>query len=219
MFARRLLALTVACTAFATLTAGAQAQSQGTWVMKAPLPASLSEVSVAYVDGKVHVMGGSVLGFTGPYHVAYDPATDKWAVRAPMPRGLDHMGTTVLNGKVYLIGGFIGGGVHRDGQNTAFEYDPKLDSWRVLAPMKAGRGSVGAVAIDGKIHAIGGRDPAGTTVTTHEILRSGDQQLEGRRAAAEGARPPRRRRARRQDPHRRRPLRRLDRQDRPARCL
>ena len=35
--------------------------------------------------------------------------------------------------------------------------------------MKAGRGSVGVVALDGKIYAIGGRDPAGTTVATHEV--------------------------------------------------
>lgn len=164
------LQFTLACAAaLGTLTAGAQAQSDGSWVMKAPVPAALSEVSVAYVNGKVHVMGGSVLGFTGPYHVEYDPTTDKWSVGAPVPRSLDHMGTAVLNGKIYLIGGFIGGGVHRDGQNSAMEYDPALDTWRVLAPMKSGRGSVGVVAVDGKIHAIGGRDPDGNTVTTHEV--------------------------------------------------
>src|SRR5262249_55810962 len=92
------------------------AQAQGSWTMKEPLPARLNEVAVAAVGGKVHVMGGSVLGVTGPYHQEYDPATDKWRARAPVPRSLDHMGSAVLNGKIYLIGGFIGGGVHRDGQ-------------------------------------------------------------------------------------------------------
>jgi N-acetylneuraminic acid mutarotase len=58
--------------------------------------------------------------------------------------------------------------LHKDSQNTAFEYDPALDTWRILAPLKAGRGSVGVVALDGKIHAIGGR-PDGTTVATHEV--------------------------------------------------
>src|SRR5579871_4849332 len=159
----------VGAAALGALTPRAWAQSEGSWVMKAPVPAALSEVSVAYVDGKLHVFGGSVLGFTGPYHVEYDPATDKWAVRAPVPRALDHMGAAVLNGKIYTAGGFVGGGVHRDGQNTAMEYDPKLDTWRILAPMKAGRGSVGVVAVDGLIHAIAGRDPAGTTVSTHEV--------------------------------------------------
>ena len=158
-----------ACIALAISITTAHAQTQGSWAMKAPVPASLSEVTVAAVGGKLHVMGGSVLGFTGPYHVEYDPATDKWRPRAPLPRSLDHMGSAVLNGKIYTAGGFIGGGVHRDGQNATFEYDPALDTWRLLAPLKAGRGSVGVAALDGKIHAIGGRDPAGRTVTTHEV--------------------------------------------------
>jgi N-acetylneuraminic acid mutarotase len=114
-------------------------------------------------------MGGSVLGFTGPYHVEYDPAGNAWRTRSPLPRALDHIGSAALNGKIYTIGGFVGGGVHKDGQNAAFEYDPALDTWRILAPLKAGRGSVGVVALDGKIHAIGGRAPDGTTVATHEV--------------------------------------------------
>jgi N-acetylneuraminic acid mutarotase len=134
------------------------------------VPARLNEVTVAAVAGKLHVMGGSVLGFTGPYHVQYDPSNDSWRPRAPVPRSLDHIGSVELNGKIYLIGGFVGGGVHRDGQNTAFEYDPASDTWRILAPMKAGRGSVGVVAFDGKIHAIGGRSPDNNvTVATHEV--------------------------------------------------
>ena len=154
-----LLQFTALCAALGAMTATAHAQAQGSWVMKAPLPAALNEVAVAAVGGKIHVMGGSVLGVTGPYHQEYDPATDKWRARAPLPRRLDHMGTAVLNGKIYAVGGFVGGGVHKDGQNAASEYDPATDTWRILAPMKAGRGSVGVAALDGKMHAIGGRSP------------------------------------------------------------
>ena len=166
----RLLRLAaVSGVALVALTASAHAQSAGSWVTKAPMPAALNEVAVTHAGGKLYVLGGSVLGFTGPYHLEYDPATDKWSARSPLPRSLDHIGTAVLNGKIYAIGGFVGGGVHKDGQNTAFEYDPSLDTWRVLAPLKAGRGSVGVVALDGKVHAIGGRAPDGTTVATHEV--------------------------------------------------
>ena len=35
--------------------------------------------------------------------------------------------------------------------------------------MKAGRGSVGVAALDGKIYAIGGRHPDGNVVATHEV--------------------------------------------------
>src|SRR5437764_3216713 len=165
---RKLLQSTVLCAILGTVITTAHAQ--GSWTMKAPLPARLNEVTAASVGGKLHVMGGSVLQVTGPHHQQYDPATDTWRGRAPVPRSLDHIGSAVLNGKIYLIGGFVGGGVHRDGQNTAFEYDPASDTWRILAPMKAGRGSVGVVALDGKIHAIGGRSPDNAvTVATHEV--------------------------------------------------
>jgi N-acetylneuraminic acid mutarotase len=149
--------------------ASVQAQSMGTWAQGAPLPAPLTEVAVVQANGTIHVLGGNVLSFTGPYHQEYDPARDQWRARSPLPRSLDHIGTALLNGKIYAVGGFVGGGVHRDGQNTAFEYDPSLDTWRILAPLTAGRGSIAVVSLDGKIHAIGGRDPDGKTVATHDV--------------------------------------------------
>src|SRR3954464_8047861 len=85
------------------------AHAQGSWTMKAPVPAPLNEVTLAAVNGKVHLIGGSVLGFTGPYHLQYDPAADKWGPRAAFPNRLDHIGSAVLNGKIYTVGGFIGG--------------------------------------------------------------------------------------------------------------
>jgi N-acetylneuraminic acid mutarotase len=166
---KMLKVLTLAVLATATVAATVCAQSVGSWIMKAPVPARLNEVAVVAVGGKVHVIGGSVLGFTGPYHLEYDPAKDAWRARAPVPRSLDHIGAAVVNNKIYAIGGFVGGATHKDGQNTAFEYDPILDTWRILAPMKAGRGSVGVAALAGKIHAIGGRAPDGRTVATHEV--------------------------------------------------
>jgi N-acetylneuraminic acid mutarotase len=172
MFRRswKMLQFTIVCAVVLGSGSMAQAQSVGSWVMKAPVPAALSEVGVAYADGKVHVIGGSVLGYPGPYHQEYDPTTDKWRARAPVPRSLDHIGTTVLNGKIYAFGGFVGGAVHKDGQDTAFEYDPALDAWRILAPMKGGgRGSVSAVVLDGKIDVLGGRDANGTTLGRHEV--------------------------------------------------
>ena len=59
--------------------------------------------------------------------------------------------------------------MHRDGQNAAYEYDPASNTWRILPLMKAGRGSVGVAALGGKIYAIGGRNPDGQVVATHEV--------------------------------------------------
>jgi N-acetylneuraminic acid mutarotase len=73
-----------------------------------------------------------------------------------------------LNGKIYVVGGFVAN-VHVGAVNRVFEYDPAADRWRALAPLAAPRGSPGVVAVNGKIHAIGGRDPDRKTVTTHEV--------------------------------------------------
>src|SRR5438093_1581973 len=53
--------------------------------------------------------------------------------------------------------------------DVAFEYDPPSGRWRTLAPLKSPRGSVGVAALDGKIHAIGGRGVDTVTVATHEV--------------------------------------------------
>src|SRR5439155_482278 len=82
---------------------------------------------------------------------------------------LDHIGSAVLNGKIYTFGGFVGGGTHKDGQDVAYEYDPATDTWRVLAPLKTGRGSIGVAVLDGKLHAIAERLPTGETVATHDV--------------------------------------------------
>ena len=133
------------------------------------MAAALNEVALAAVGGKIHVIGGSVLGVAGPYHQEYDIAKDTWRPRAFLPKGLDHIGVAVLNGKIYTVGGFIAS-VHRDGQNAAYEYDPASDTWRILPLMKAGRGSVGVAALGGKIYAVGGRNADGQVVATHEVF-------------------------------------------------
>ena len=73
-----------------------------------------------------------------------------------------------MNGKVFVVGGFTRN-VHMGALDVAFEYNPASDSWRTLAPLKSPRGSVGVTALNGKIHAIGGRGVDTVTVATHEV--------------------------------------------------
>src|SRR5262249_6303669 len=75
-------------------------------------------------------------------------------------------------GKIYAVGGFTRN-VHMGALDVVFEYDPMKDSWRTLASLKSPRGSVGVAALDGKIHAIGGRGVDTATVATHEVYDPG----------------------------------------------
>jgi N-acetylneuraminic acid mutarotase len=85
-----------------------------------------------------------------------------------MPHGLNHLAATVLNGKIYTVGGFTSDG-HKGVADHVFEYDPATDAWRTLAPLSSPRGSVSAVALDGKIHALGGRKNETDVVAIHEV--------------------------------------------------
>lgn len=148
----------------------ASTKLQGSWSRKAPLLAKRAEVGVAGLDGKIYVVGGTTPGDqASPLNQEYDPASDRWRDRAPLPHGLSHPGVGALNHKLYAIGGFSGGGVHVGALDLVFEYDPAKDAWRSLAPLSSPRGSVGVAAVDGKIHAIGGRGLDKMTVATHQV--------------------------------------------------
>jgi hypothetical protein len=154
------------------LSAPSQSQTAaGVWTKKAPLPIAHSEVGVAAVDGRIYVEGGTIPDrFVQGLNEEYDPATDRWRERAPLPRELTHLGVTGLNGKLYVIGGFSDPTRdHVGAVDTAYEYNPKTDTWRMLAHMKRPRGSVGVAALGGKIYAIGGRGLDLQTVATNEV--------------------------------------------------
>jgi N-acetylneuraminic acid mutarotase len=159
------------------LCTGSEAASPGTWTRAAPMPMARTEVAVAAEGGKLYVIGGSTADVDALTTVEeYDPATNAWRELAPLPHGLNHMAATTLNGKIYTAGGFTGrtpndtrSRLHQGASTYAFEYDPKTDKWRELAPLEGPRGSVGIVALDGKIHAIGGIDLQVKTVATHEV--------------------------------------------------
>ena len=94
------------CIALGALPAGARAQAQGSWTMKAPIPLARNEVTLAAVGGKVHVIGGGIDNVAGTYHHEYDPATDRWSGRAPLPYGLGWFVTEIAGQRVAWHYGF-----------------------------------------------------------------------------------------------------------------
>lgn len=154
------------------------------------MPIAMSEVGVAQVGGKVHVVGGTEQRLdrelpASTLNLTYDPATDRWQQCAPLPLPVTHVGLTELGGKLYAIGAFTDM-VHIGPRNIAFAYDPKSDRWSELPGFATPRGSVAVAAVNGKIHAFGGNtadkvikiSPPGVpeilvgygTVTTHEVF-------------------------------------------------
>src|SRR4030095_9187322 len=69
------------CIMLGALTATAHAQSQGSWMMKAPIPLARNEVTLAAVGGKIHVIGGSVEGVAGGYPPEKEPRARRRGAR------------------------------------------------------------------------------------------------------------------------------------------
>merc|ERR1740124_1349339 len=73
---------------------------------------------------------------------------------------------------IYVVGGFGG-----DGRLSAVElYDPQNASWKQLASMPGPRSSLGCVALEGKLYAVGGIGDARQTLDTAEVY---DPQTDG----------------------------------------
>ena len=123
------------------------------WTRGADLPRSMGGMGVTAAGGKLYAFGGTVGGSARiSSTLEYDPATQVWRARAPIPSGPRTFAAAAeLDGKIYLAGGWPA--------LSVFErYDPLTDSWTRLAPMPTGRQSLGLVALDGYVYAVGGGD-------------------------------------------------------------
>jgi N-acetylneuraminic acid mutarotase len=121
--------------------------SDGTWVVKQPLPAVRFDFGLgAASNGKLYAVGGFEVQTPATTMEEYDPGTNSWATKTPPPQ---LFGTPVMvaadNGKLYAIDGSVR------------EYDPTTDSWTIKAPMLTPRGDFGlAAGRNGKFYAVGG---------------------------------------------------------------
>jgi N-acetylneuraminic acid mutarotase len=147
------------------------------WRSRAPLPSGASHMAAAAINGKVYAIGG----FTGRDHKGavdrffeYDLTSDAWRALAPLnpPRG--SAGAAVLDGKIHVIGGRVtneSDDWHTNGVVATHDvYDPGTVTWTQAAPLPRARDHMVVAAVDGKLHAIGGRFSHNDDMTDlHEV--------------------------------------------------
>jgi N-acetylneuraminic acid mutarotase len=151
------------------LLAGPANAQTAQWVAESPLPFDRSEAAAAAVGGRVYVISGNSRGNQANSLVhELEPQNGQWTERALMPNVASHAGAATLGGKIYVVGGFVAN-VHLGAHARVFEYDPAMDSWRAVAPLPTPRGSPVVVALNGRLHAIGGRNAAQMTLDAHEV--------------------------------------------------
>lgn len=131
-----------------------KAAQQGRWNPRAPLPIPRTEMAwaVAYRN-RVHLVGGyAEQRVDRPYHHAYDPAVDRWDELAPLPRGANHVGVATLGDRLYAFGGFIE--QNRTPHDEAFYFDGQ--KWTAIRRLPEACGAIACIALNGRIHLIGG---------------------------------------------------------------
>lgn len=165
-----LIALVLAGCVGMTTESGAPVDqtAPGTWLVLAPMPTARQEVAVAALGGRVYVIGGFGPGAEPSDLVEmYDPATNRWAARAKFPVALHHAAAAVVGDRLFVVGGYGGGRVRWTPLATLYEYDPMRDAWTPRAEMPTARGALGAAALGGTLHAVGGS--ADRVTGAHEV--------------------------------------------------
>jgi len=110
------------------------------------LPDVRAAGTLAYLDGKLHFIGGLSAGQAQDtdQHWVLDLAAGAtaWTTAAPLPTPRNHLGSAVLGRKIYVIGG------QHDHDETLVTvpdvevYDPATDSWERRASMPRARSHI-----------------------------------------------------------------------------
>lgn len=132
----------------------------GTWSSIRPMANDREMPSAAFLDGKLHVVGG--WGHRQSRVNAmeiYDPATGTWSTGPAVPTAYAASGVGVLNGQLYLVGGCE----VSCGKQDVFVYDPPSQSWSRIADYPRPASWLGCGALGGRLYCAGGFAGAGPT--------------------------------------------------------
>jgi N-acetylneuraminic acid mutarotase len=137
------------------------------WRTLEPLPEKRDHSAAAAYEGKIYVVGGfDNHGVAVDSLFVFDPVNNRWEYKANMPTARGALVAEFVNGTLYAIGGDSTVLYTSDKQydpegvvavNEA--YDPKTETWTKKSPMPTARDHLASAVVDGKIYAIGGRQP------------------------------------------------------------
>ncbi|XP_071650413.1 kelch-like protein 5 [Temnothorax longispinosus] len=131
----------------------------GRWSSICPMSVQRSGVGVAVLNDKLYAVGGSDNSRCLDTVECYDPHTNKWTLCAPMSKRRGDVGVGVVNGCLYALGGYETYSAWISSKLDCVErYDPKTDTWTMVAPMSVPRTSFGVCELGDRLMAVGGYD-------------------------------------------------------------
>ena len=140
-----------------------------TWEYCAPMPTPRSGLAAVVLNGDVYAIGGTDGTSPTARVEIYNTVSNTWSIAADMPLSRSALAAAAVGGKIYAIGGGDGAFVATSYLSATQEYDPGADAWRDVAPMPTARSGLVAVAVGGKVFAIGGVSDILTTEAVNEV--------------------------------------------------
>jgi N-acetylneuraminic acid mutarotase len=134
------------------------------WTTAARLPVARDHLGILVVNGAIHVFGGRLNATVDNVglHDVYDAKSDSWRSLAPMPTPRSSGAAALYHGLILYHGGECKDAVKRITFDEFEAYDPKTDTWRVLAKAPTGLHAHGATAIGDAAYFIGGTSGCGS---------------------------------------------------------
>ena len=138
------------------------------WTQLTQLPEGVNHAGLAYLDGKLYVIGGyeeATFIATKSVHL-YNVKANTWHDGPPLPTPRGALAVAVHNGRIHAIGG-----VGFDNNNTGAHeiFDPVEERWTTAADLPTPRDHIAAVTINDDIVVLAGRNPDSFTLTVNEI--------------------------------------------------
>jgi N-acetylneuraminic acid mutarotase len=115
-------------------------RGNGSWTREADMPNPRGHLAAATLDGSIYALGGANghdrKQVDQAFCERYDPSTKRWTPIASLPEGRSHFesSTIVHEGRIIIVAGRCNASMPpRMNVDDILSYDPKADSWRLLA--------------------------------------------------------------------------------------
>ncbi|XP_069495497.1 kelch-like protein 1 [Ambystoma mexicanum] len=130
------------------------------WTFVASMATARSTVGVAALNGKLYAVGGRDGSSCLSSMEYYDPHTNTWNVCAPMCKRRGGVGVATCDGFLYAVGGHDAPASNHCSRLLDYveRYDPKTDTWTMVAPLSMPRDAVGVCLLGDRLYAVGGYD-------------------------------------------------------------
>lgn len=132
------------------------------WLTRAGMQFSRTGLAAVVLYNEIFAIGGRNGNTYLSVVERYDPSatSPSWSTSNAVPCSTERceMAAVVYNGQIYLFGGRNSNGHLR----TAEVFNPSLNSWSYLPPMRWARAGLAAAVFNGKIFVIGGDTVAGS---------------------------------------------------------